>query len=111
VYYLDNAGNNCGASTQAKITATITDSGGSGLNGLQIRLRFYSPNGGYYDLPMGHQIGTSFWNATINNDLSWVSGQFVYWIYAADNAGNSTSSPSSPPAGAPLLAKGYPCIL
>ena len=104
-YYIDNSGNPCGTSQQARVSATITDSGGSGLNGPQVRLRFWSTAGVQYDLPMSHPIGSSTWGATINNQAGWPAGQIVYWMYAADNAGNSTTT-NAPPPGAPVLKKG-----
>jgi hypothetical protein len=108
-YYIEDAGNSCGTPSSAKITATITDSGGSGIVGTSVRLHYWDPNGGFHDIQMGVQIGTSLWGATVFNNSLWDAGEILYSIAARDNAGNSNAT-SYPPDSSHRLYKGD-CIL
>lgn len=92
------------------VHANISDTGGSGIAGLTVRLRFWDTNGGFHDQQMGHVLGTSSWGSTINNSTFWPKAEILYWITASDNAGNNTTT-SAPPAGAPRLYKGSGCIV
>ena len=94
----------------ATISATVTDTGGSGLAGYTVTLRWKDPYGAQYNQQMSYNLGTHLYNKTINAVDGWPENAWIqYWITASDNAGNLATT-SSPPDGSHWLFTGQ-CLV
>jgi hypothetical protein len=94
----------------ATISATVADTGGSGLAGYTVTLHWKDPFGSQYNQQMSFNLVSHLYNKTITAVNGWPENAYLeYWITASDNAGNPATT-SHPPDNSHWLFTGQ-CLL